>query len=364
MHPYKDLPDRQFYKLAVANRSMFDISDIWTPKFRISTKDNAATFGSCFAQHLGKALKKNGVTWIDGEKAPQRISPESRKKFNYGIFSARTGNIYTTSLLKQWLKWALEGESPPDEKWEQSGRFFDPFRPNIEPNGFASHDEMLQLREITIRALKKVVSQASVFVFTLGLTESWFNKEHGYEYPMCPGTIAGTFDSTKHLFVNQNYPFILDCLEDSIKLLRNYNSNIKILLTVSPVPLTATATNSHVVPATSYSKSVLRAVAGDIANNYDYVDYFPSYEIINSPVFKGAFFEPNQRSVNPYGVNFVMENFFSCLSNQFDDLGFSESPIKEQLITGESQNPLSKKRKTVDDTICEEELLDAFGGLK
>ena len=95
------------------------------------------------------------------------------------------------------------------------------------------------------------------------------------------------------------------------------------------------------------SKSILRAVADQLASNRQNVDYFPSYEIINSPVFKGAFFEPNQRSVNPHGVNFVMDNFFKCLTAKY---GVSERVNKP---------PKGKQAKTADE-VCEEELLDAF----
>ena len=82
------------------------------------------------------------------------MSDESALEYNYGIFTARTGNIYTVSLLKQWSGWALGVKEPPTEVWEKDGRYYDPFRPNIEPNGFASEKEVLSSREITIDAFR------------------------------------------------------------------------------------------------------------------------------------------------------------------------------------------------------------------
>ena len=55
--------------------------------------------------------------------------------------------------------------------------------------------------------------------------------------------------------------------------------------------------------ATTQSKSVLRAVAGSLQDQFRFVDYFPSYEIITAPPFQGKFYEKNQRSVTPEGVN-------------------------------------------------------------
>jgi hypothetical protein len=343
MNPYEDLPEKAFWRLAVANKSMFDISEIWDPKFCIKPNSKVATYGSCFAQHIGNALKNRGYNWMIAEKAPAGCSDELAKKYNYGVFTARTGNIYTTSLLKQWTEWALNKKKIPDEIWEKDGRFYDPFRPRIEPHGFESEKELKISQLQTVEAFKESVVTSDYFVFTLGLTESWHHKD-GYEYPMCPGTVAGEFDNEVHQFVNQQFNPIRKNLSEAMKLMREANPKLKFILTVSPVPLTATKTNRHVAVATMASKSILRTVADQLAFNRQNVDYFPSYEIINSPVFKGVFFEPNQRSVNPCGVNFVMDNFFKCLNTKYGVAKTANERLR------------NNRTKTADD-VCEEELL-------
>ncbi|MFT4849104.1 MAG: hypothetical protein ACI83B_001642 [Sediminicola sp.] len=359
MNPYEKLPQKAFWKLAVANKSMFDISDLWEPKFDIKPNDKVTTFGSCFAQHIGNALRDRGFNWLITETAPQGCSDELAKKYNYGIFTARTGNIYTTSLLKQWTEWALGKKTIPEEVWEKGGRYYDPFRPRIEPEGFESIKELRMSQSQTIKSFKHSIEQSDYFVFTLGLTESWFNKDLGFEYPMCPGTVAGEFDEKKHQFKNQQFEQIRINLTETIALIRVLNPKLKFILTVSPVPLTATKSEKHVAVATMASKSVLRAVADQLATNRVDVDYFPSYEIINSPVFKGVFFEPNQRSVNPYGVSFVMDNFFKCLVGKF---GGSKSKTKTEQVKS-TKIDVSKDDDFIDPA-CEEEFLAAFGGAK
>ncbi|CAL4869164.1 hypothetical protein MMA231_03455 (plasmid) [Asticcacaulis sp. MM231] len=349
-NPYDSLPQRAFWKPAVAQRSLFDIGPIWTPKFNIQPDDKVVTFGSCFAQHIGNALLTRGYAWTSYELPPEGLSEVNRKYFNYNVFSCRTGNIYTASLLLQWVRWALEIESAPAIAWEQDGRFYDPFRPAIEPNGFETSDELLKSRNYTISQFSAAIRGAEYFVFTLGLTESWKNKTHGYEYAICPGTVAGEFDENEHVFDNQPYEAIFASLVSAMDLIRGINPNLKFILTVSPVPLTATNSGNHVMVATMESKSVLRAVAGRIAALRADSDYFPSYEIINSPTSKGTFFEPNMRSVNPYGVNFVMDNFFDCLKHSFG------TPIYSQTNT-----PKSQTKPVEQDVVCEEELLGAFG---
>ncbi|MCP5071977.1 MAG: GSCFA domain-containing protein [Rhodobacteraceae bacterium] len=352
-NPYLDVPENGFWKSAVASRAAFEINGLWTPKFKVVPKHRIVTAGSCFAQHIGKALSARGYGWYDAEPAPAGLSDESRKKFNYGIFSFRTGNIYTAKALRQWVEWAFGVIKAPTEIWEKDGRFYDPFRPAIEPDGFASKKEAMQSREAVFAAIRRAVEKADFFVFTMGLTESWYNAEHGYEYAMCPGTVAGEFDPDKHKFRNQNFAGIKADVKGAIAVMRKHNKKLRILLTISPVPLTATASGQHVLTATVHSKSTLRAVAGDLAANHRLVDYFPSYEIITSAPYRAMFFAPNMRSVTPQGVAHVMDSFFH-------DQGAEFGPVKQSRVKKSAKSLPTPKKQTDEDLVCEEEMLNAF----
>ncbi|KGF72924.1 hypothetical protein DO97_04310 [Neosynechococcus sphagnicola sy1] len=358
MHPYKNLEEKFFWSSAIAKKNMFDIDGLWDPKFPITPRQKIVTFGSCFAQHIGRALELRGFNWLNTELAPAGLSAENAKKYNYGIFSCRTGNIYTASLLKQWVDWATKEASVPDEIWEKDERFFDPFRPNIEPNGFASKNELLHSRERTLESFNEALTTANLFVFTLGLTETWIHQQASYEYPMCPGTAAGTFDKNTHKFVNQKYPLIRKVLQETIKKIKELNPNIKFLLTVSPVPLTATMSGNHVLVATMESKAILRSVAGQLADQSSSVDYFPAYEIINATPFRGTFFESNQRSVNPVGIDHVMNCFFNCLNMKYP---IERSPEKSHKSSDLHIRQLNAAHESAYDVVCEEEILSAFG---
>lgn len=363
-NPYTSLEERAFWAPSVGRRDALDIDELWRPKWPVTRKHAIATFGSCFAQHFGRALHKRGYHWFDGEPTPvSNLDPDVAQLFNYGVFSARTGNIYTVSLLRQWVSWAMGEASPEDEIWEKGGRFYDPFRPNVEPNGFASHEEMLASRRLTIEGFGRALKESNVFVFTMGLTESWWNAETGYEYPMCPGTVAGDFDPEVHVFKNQPYGYIKKVLNEVTAMIKEINPKIKILLTVSPVPLTATMSGNHVLVATTLSKSVLRAVAGSIVENRGYIDYFPSYEIISSAPFEGRFFSSNKRGVEQAGVDHVMRNFFKCMAREFPDK--VPQDVLDELSGAAPATPSAQTYKTTSDAaealVCEEELLAAFG---
>jgi hypothetical protein len=352
-NPYELMPPKSFWRLAVGNRKPHQIEGLWAPKWSFAKHDKIATAGSCFAQHIGQALARAGYAWYDAEPAPAILPDSVKKRFNYGIFSFRTGNIYTTALFRQWLAWSLGREAPATETWAKDGRFWDPFRPNIEPDGFASESELYASRDATMAAIRRAVADSRVFVFTLGLTEAWINKTHGYVYPMCPGTVAGEFDPARHEFRNYRYDAVRSDLVAAMEMMQSVNPGLRFLLTVSPVPLTATASPNHVLVATIQSKSTLRAVAGDLAEDRADTDYFPSFEIISSFPFKGMFYEDNMRTVARGGVDFVMRSFFAGLT--VADSTAASAPAERP-----APEAASLAETPAEDVVCEEILLEAF----
>ncbi|MDA9208379.1 GSCFA domain-containing protein [Octadecabacter sp.] len=351
-NPYKDLPNRSFWRKSVTEKGVFGYSELWISKWRVPRNGKFSTYGSCFAQHISRALVARELDWLDCEQPPGNASTDLAKKFNYGVYSSRTANIYTARQLLTWCEFALDvTKCSTIEVWEKDGRYFDSLRPAIEPNGFASVEECRASLMSTAYAFRRSIVSADVFVFTLGLTEGWENKKTGQPYAVCPGTIAGRFSEDDHVFRNYDYVEVLNDIRAALDALRILSPNIRILLTVSPVPLVATASREHVLVATQYSKSVLRAVAGSISMANEDVDYFPSYELIAGAPTRGMFFEPDMRSVAQQGVDLVMGHFFE---------GLRWSNAKDKTIdhrsTPDADRIYSEQRKQ--DLICEEIALD------
>jgi GSCFA family len=346
LNPYVSLPSEAFWRTAVAEVAAVEMKGLWSPKWPIGPQTRIATAGSCFAQHFGAALRARQFAWVDAEPAPGPLPPDRQHAYGYGLFSSRTGNIYTARQLLQWLQWSIEPTAAPQEIWAQDGRYFDPFRPSIEPKGFRSREELLASRMTTFRCFIEAVKAADVFVFTLGLTECWRNIDTLCEYPSCPGAIAGEFDPGIHYFHNQTFSEILADMGNVISLLRRLQPELRLILTVSPVPLTATASGRHVLVATSHSKSILRSVAGELEANLSFCDYFPSYEVITAPPFRGMFYAPNLRSVSQFGVDFVMDRFFNAL----------------EIRPTENNHPHWEPRaeSNLSDPLCDEAALDNF----
>jgi hypothetical protein len=345
--PYDALEPEAFWRSAVAEQDPGRLRNLYQPKFKIDPLARIASAGSCFAQHVGRSLKANGFHYLDAEPPPIFLPQADHSKFGYGLFSARYGNIYTTRQLRQLVERAYGRFEPQDGIWETDGRFYDAFRPSIEPGGFSSPEELLALRQAHLNAVRNLLASADVFIFTLGLTETWLSRSDGAAYPMCPGTVAGTYDESRYVFHNLTYEDVVDDMRHVIGALREVNPRLQMLLTVSPVPLTATATGQHVLLATMASKAILRAAAAHLTASHEFVDYFPSFELIFGIQARGAYYEANLRSVRTSAVDMVMSHFFAQHGK-----GQADPSADVQARRREEEQALE------DDVVCDEEQLD------
>jgi GSCFA family len=349
--PYSDLPPERFWRSGVAESDPATIEGLYRKRFPIARTDRIATAGSCFAQHIARNLRQRGCDVLDTEPAPPGLDKAQAEARGYGLYSARYANIYTAAQMLQLAREAFGRQTPSDRVWERDGRFFDAQRPGVEPAGLDSPEMVLAHRAHHLARVKRAFNQCNVLVFTFGLTEAWIETATGTVFPTCPGTIAGTFDADRYSFKNYTVGEVVADFARVRQILKRHDPDKRFLVTVSPVPLTATAAPTHVLQATTYSKSVLRAACGELYDRFDDVDYFPSYELIATPFSKGAFFEPNLRSVTPQGVETVMRTFF----REHDNLEDAPEPVPAKPV----RRPAKAKSRD-EDVVCEDLMLEQF----
>lgn len=344
-HPYLDIPDAQRWSRAMAGRANEDIDPVSAPSFRIEAETRVATAGSCFAQHVARHLREHGRACFETEPAHPLLSSALAEAFNYGTYSARYGNIYTSRQLLQLWRRATGAFVPADDIWERSGGWYDPFRPTIQPGGFSSVREYQEDRRQHFAAVRRAFGEMDVFIFTLGLTECWASRVDGAVYPLCPGVAAGHFDADRHALLNLSVDEVVADLCAFIQEVRQVNPQMRLILTVSPVPLAATAERQHVLTATTYSKSVLRVAAEQVCRLPD-VYYFPAYEIVHAA--GRDFLAEDRRSVLEHGVRHVMSLFFRHV------LGAIQSvPVVSV------QDDFLQHGQAIVDTLCDEQRLDS-----
>lgn len=352
-NPYSGARAEQFWRNAVAGTAPSELDPVVDPRFAIQKAEKVATAGSCFAQHIARTLARSGFNYFVPEQPAANVSEDEARGRNYGVYSARYGNIYTVRQLLQLLQ-RVNGEfTPSDEVWaRKDGRLVDPFRPQIEPDGFADHAALSASREEHFTAVRVMLREMDVFVFTLGLTEGWQSRYDGAVFPLAPAVAGGEMDFETYEFVNFSAESIRNDLFQVIDRLRVINPGCRVILTVSPVPLVATYEPRHALVATTYSKSVLRTVADEARRAFSHVEYFPSYEIITGHYNKGAYFSEDLRDVREEGVKHVMGVFMKHYAQGSGIESGSRSPAQTAPV-----RPAPKTKRKLFDVVCDEEAI-------
>lgn len=354
INPYHGRPSSAFWKTAVAEADLADFDPITPPPFKIAKSDRVATAGSCFAQHISKALMREGVRFLQTERA------DAADAAHLPIYSARYGNIYTCRQLRQLFQRAYGLFTPGDSAWmREDGRYVDPFRSREFPAAFATSEEVETASELHLAAVREMFETCDVFVFTLGLTEVWLGDEDGAAVPLPPGVVAAPVDPRKtYSPVNLSVQDMTEDLLTFIDDLRLVNPDVRVLITVSPVPIIATFEDRHVIVSNTYSKAALRVVAHNAASERRDVLYFPSYEMIVAHP-KARYFEANFRAIKPSGVEAVMTVFRRrMLTSDIaeDNAPKLELPLDELASQSLPPDPTSLESE-FKSVVCDEEMI-------
>ena len=345
MTPYSAAAPHRLWRKAVSALAEDADPAVGFP-FRIGRDERVCTAGSCFAQHISRRLRDEGFNFLITEDAHPILPAETAERYNYGRFTARYGNVYTARQLLQLIRRAYGRFTPFEDVWPGAQACpLHPFRPQIQPGGFLTLADYEPDRARHLAAVRRAFETMNVFIFTLGLTESWESRRDGAVFPVCPGTAGGRFDPDQHAFRNHTVEEVVSDLDQAIAELRAVNSDVKVVLTISPVPLVATATKDHVLVATTYSKSVLRVAAGMLAARGVNIAYFPSYEVITGPQARGRYFAEDLRSVTEDGVDRVMSLFFRHATTR------GQPPLAPPLAPRDAQ---SVQMRAVVEAMCDE----------
>lgn len=268
-----------------------------------------ASMGSCFAREIRKVLIRQGYNYITEEvHNPASVHASAAWERTYNTFSMRQIFEYTFESFTPEKRWWVS----PETKQVQ-----DPYRRIIMYDSIEKAEKDFQSH---IEYSKKAILKAKVLVLTLGLTEIWEDKSDKSVICLPSGPYfneGGGGD--EYLFRVSRYQENLDNLETIYKILKKYNKECKIVMTISPVHLWATFRKDiDVISANCNSKSTLRAVADEFVCSHDDVYYFPSYEIATSfnMMMNQSCFEYGKENfhINRATIELIMKHFFEFYS--------------------------------------------------
>jgi hypothetical protein len=129
-HPYEQIGDYARWDTAVSKLPPGAVDPVVSFPLRITREQPMVTAGSCFAQHIGRYLKRAGFNYLVSEEGHPLLDEQTKQAFNYGLFSARYGNLYTSRQLDQLFRRAYGDFVPQEKIWPGRAGFVDPFPPS------------------------------------------------------------------------------------------------------------------------------------------------------------------------------------------------------------------------------------------
>jgi len=294
------IPLDQIWSTGVAAIAPGDLDPVGRFPFTLAQTDPVATAGSCFAQHLPHHLRACGYNFMQAELPATANEP---------VYSARYGNIPTTRQLRQLMLNAYGLHRPAIRAWRRAdGRYVDPLRPQIFPAGFAMPNEVAEARVPHLAAVRRVFQDCRVFVFTLGSNETWLAPD-GTCVPLPPAMVNAETPENKVSPARLSAAEMRQDLTEFFADLTAVNPNVRVMLTVSPVPMAATFQSRHILAANNAGQAALRVAAEETAAAHANVAYFPSYDVITAPRNLARYFADDLRTLTDAAIARTMQLF-------------------------------------------------------
>lgn len=272
------------------------------PTFRIGADDNIFAIGSCFARNVEKALEAAGKRVLSREFDLGEIGDSLGESANFF-------NKYSIHSVLNELRWALDRSSFPGKDILYplgKGQFVD-VQLGVAKLAFPL-ERVLAFRHAYLDAIAQV-AEADVVILTLGYVETWYDRMLGLYLNVAPPQQLVKNEPDRFEFRVLSYGDVLNALEELHALLTRYRKKpLKMLVTVSPVPLASTFRDMDVLVANTYSKSVQRAALDEFLIGKEGVDYFPSYEFVTLSNPTIAWSRGDYRHVSPDLVARIMSN--------------------------------------------------------
>lgn len=146
---------------------------------------------------------------------------------------------------------------------------------------------------------RNALSNARVIIITLGTAQAWIGRASGDVVANCHKLPADRFAT--RMFTSGE---IIQSLSDSLLRLREHNPGIDVVISVSPVRHWRQG-----YAANQLSKSHLLIAAHGLAEQHDFVHYFPAYELFMDDLRDYRFYDKDLVHPSDQGVDYVWEKF-------------------------------------------------------
>ncbi|MDB5281332.1 MAG: hypothetical protein JWO06_407 [Bacteroidota bacterium] len=282
------------------------------PAFTISHHDKLVSIGSCFSENIGKKFAEL--------KFAININPFGQQYNPYSVATAINKLLNPVPYTKDDLVYHDELY----HSYDHHGSF-----------SRSTAKETLDVINSNLLAASEDLKKATILFLTFGTSHVFNLKAQGKIVSNCHKLSLNIFD--RRLLSPQE---ITEVLSQSFQQLKKVNSNIKIVLTVSPVRYFAFGHYEN-----SVSKAHLFTAIYELQKQHPEFYYFPAYELVMDDLRDYRFFSEDMLHPNYQASEYVWES----LSNTMVDKKSLEviKEIEEILLAAKHKprNPQSEAHK-------------------
>lgn len=236
------------------------------------------TIGSCFADSLGGQLKAN----------------------KFDVLANPFGTVFNPVSMTRLIRMSLQDEMPVMGHYvihDETQHLHYDFHSSIYSSG------SLEVYDNALRSLmfdvKTYIKRARVLLVTLGTAFAYRLNKTGEIVANCHKTPASHFK--KELLGVEE---VGAALLATVDMLKAFNPDLQVILTVSPVRHTKDSLQLN-----SVSKAVLRIASHYVVEQRPQVSYFPAYEIVMDELRDYRFYEPDLIHPDSVAREHIYRNF-------------------------------------------------------
>lgn len=274
----------------------------------LSANDEVLAIGSCFVNEIRAVLEQAKLTvhpLVDPQLGDLFID-KFKEISSWGAWDDRVHyQCFTPFTVRQEMEVAFGvREQIPEavfaRRYKGQDVFVDPYRRKVYAR---AKDDILEIRRRMNQQMRLGLEKSEILIITLGLVEAFKLKE----FDLYLSEYNRLLDDEELEFVNGDYEQALQALTASLDLIRSAYPEKKIVLTVSPIPIARTFSDTDAITATMRGKSILRSCVDTLTQHYDNLYYWPSYEFA---MWSGnAFREDDLRHIRPEAVSRITSAF-------------------------------------------------------
>lgn len=277
------------------------------PTLNFSGREKIFTIGSCFARNIEEVLSQ--------EFQFPTLKYKGKKEEFAGSRARSILNKFTPFSIFRELNWVIKGKQNFISITEAE------FAVELDQFGIhgVSDTGLRQLKSVSktrflqrrkeIFEIYQEIKTCDLVLITFGNLEQVFDS-NGKPWEQAPTDIK--INRKLNFYINHNLSLnqVTDEVLEICNLIRKLNKEVKIIITVSPVPMRRTFSKNNIFLENIKNKSLLYQACKNI--NMENVFYFPSFEIVS---FYGvAAFEEDLRHVKHEPVLKVCEVFKKFLN--------------------------------------------------